>query len=522
MCLVIFVVEYLLRLLTCWNVRMELARKNQTQLLKIVVGYQPIFLPSPFVRVFRFVMAPTNVIDLLAIFPGVLGMIIDIEGGGFVVLRLIRLTRLFRVFKSRSFTEPLIIIWRSLQASTSALYILVFNLLLGVVISGSLIYIVEGMGRWDTATQSYLRPVGRQWNPTAGKFEELLDATPFTSIPDSFWWSLVTITTVGYGDHYPTTGLGKVVATGTMVFSFVILALPVGVIGGNFSNVWENYDKEKIREEKTFKEEQLFVTTQMQWLAPEKLSKMMLIEVWDDTCMLTTEPQDDRPSAHCFMGEAKCSLSLPVDQIIEKQVTLQLESNPDIVERKVTGQIVLRYRWTPAGMQSSKFHQVGFEDETPLSETEFKGTLQVTMVSGDRLGNLVTSLGGARKSISSPYCLVFVYPVRPSDDGVLQPTVWRTRTVLKSLKPVWEATDAFDYNWTYSSASPRSPKMEVADGVVSKFQSSEGSEELTNEAFGLDEALELLLSLRGDLEMVKATISMLTAHVDNLAKEAEK
>jgi len=518
-CLVIFVVEYLLRLLTCWNVRLELARKNQTRLLDMVVGYQPIFLPSPFTRVLRFMLTPTNVVDFAAIFPCVLGMITDVEGSGYIVLRLIRLTRLFRVFKSRSFIEPVIIIWRTLQVSTSALYILVFNLGLGVIISGSLIYIVEGMGRWDEATQSYKRYVGRQWNETAGKFEELLDATPFISIPDSFWWSLVTIMTVGYGDHYPTTDLGKVVAAATMIFSLVMLALPVGVMGGNFSQVWSNFDNEKIREERMLKEAQLFVTTQMLRLAPERLSKMMLIEIWDDNCMLTG-PEDARPSAHSFMGEAKCSLYLPVNQVVEKQVTLQLESNEDIVDRNVTGDIVMRYQWTPAGLQTSKYRHVGFADDTPMSESEFKGTLQITIVSADRLINL-RGLGTSRRNVSSPYCLVFVYPNRPSADGVLHPSVWRTLTAPKTLSPVWEATDTFDYNWTYSRGPPRSPRKEGKNAIVSKFAAGE-SDELTDEPCDLDSALAILTSLRGDLQMVKATISPLVARVNRLVEEAER
>jgi len=244
-CLVIFVIEYLVRLLTCWNVRTEISRKNQTALVALVVGYEPISLPSPFFRVIHFFFAPANLVDLVAILPGVLSLFVPLDGGGFIVLRLIRLTRLFRVFKSKSLLEPVIIIGRTLSKSTSALNILMFNLLLGVVISGSLIYIVEGLGTWDVENQVYVRVVGKEWNETSGKFETLRAATPFISIPDSFWWSLVTVMTVGYGDHYPITGWGKVVAAGTMVFSLVMTALPIGVVGGNFSKVWAEFEQTK-------------------------------------------------------------------------------------------------------------------------------------------------------------------------------------------------------------------------------------------------------------------------------------
>ena len=55
--------------------------------------------------------------------------------------------------------------------------------------------------------------------------------TPFKSIPDSFWWTVVTLMTVGYGDEIPTTGAGKFVACVAMVASLLLLALPISVIG---------------------------------------------------------------------------------------------------------------------------------------------------------------------------------------------------------------------------------------------------------------------------------------------------
>ena len=61
---------------------------------------------------------------------------------------------------------------------------------------------------------------------------------PFSSIPATFWWCVVTLTTVGYGDAYPLTAYGKLAAAFTMIASVVITALPISVIGANFTQRW--------------------------------------------------------------------------------------------------------------------------------------------------------------------------------------------------------------------------------------------------------------------------------------------
>jgi len=61
----------------------------------------------------------------------------------------------------------------------------------------------------------------------------------FQSVPRTFWWAVVTMTTVGYGDMYPVTGLGKAVGVVTMFCGMIVLALPITVIGQNFSKQYE-------------------------------------------------------------------------------------------------------------------------------------------------------------------------------------------------------------------------------------------------------------------------------------------
>lgn len=65
----------------------------------------------------------------------------------------------------------------------------------------------------------------------------------FNSIPATFWWSIVTMTTVGYGDMYPITTMGKLIAGLTAIWGIVLIALPVAVIGSNFAVIYQDEEK---------------------------------------------------------------------------------------------------------------------------------------------------------------------------------------------------------------------------------------------------------------------------------------
>lgn len=63
-----------------------------------------------------------------------------------------------------------------------------------------------------------------------------------------YWWSLVTMTTVGYGDYYPTTFTGYIAACITMVLGLMVTSLPIAVIGANFSIIYDELLKKERRE----------------------------------------------------------------------------------------------------------------------------------------------------------------------------------------------------------------------------------------------------------------------------------
>ncbi|MDA0147046.1 ion transporter [Vibrio sp. LaRot3] len=140
-----------------------------------------------------------GVIDLLAILPTYLAFFFP-SVAFMGVIRLLRVMRIFRVLKLVRYLQDSNILLRSLLMAKRKIFIFFNTVAILVTIFGALIYVIEG--------------------PENG----------FTSIPQSIYWAIVTITTVGYGDLVPQTVLGKAVASLTMLLGYSILAVPTGII----------------------------------------------------------------------------------------------------------------------------------------------------------------------------------------------------------------------------------------------------------------------------------------------------
>ncbi|XP_048740857.2 potassium voltage-gated channel subfamily A member 1-like [Ostrea edulis] len=175
----------------------------------------------------RFIFCPSklaflkniiNWIDLASIAPYFLFMIVFFvtwkcdqsnQGG---ILSVLRVFRVVRIFKLSKHSEGLKILGKTLQTSMRELSMFALFIAIGIVIFGGAIYYAELQ-----EPQSF-----------------------FTSIPDAFWWAVVSMTTVGYGDVYPRGVIGKLVGSLTVLCGLLAIALPVPVIVTNFNNFYRN------------------------------------------------------------------------------------------------------------------------------------------------------------------------------------------------------------------------------------------------------------------------------------------
>ncbi|OQP58914.1 ion transporter [Niastella populi] len=160
-----------------------------------------ISIKSPLKYVFSFF----GLIDLLAIIPSYLSILFT-GAQSLLVLRALRLLRVFRIFKLTHFLTEMEFLKAALFTSLKKITIFMLVVLTLVIILGSVMYLVE--------------------NGENG----------FISIPDSIYWAIVTITTVGYGDIAPVTPTGKFIASVMMFIGYGIIAVPTGIITTEMAN----------------------------------------------------------------------------------------------------------------------------------------------------------------------------------------------------------------------------------------------------------------------------------------------
>jgi voltage-gated potassium channel len=189
----IFTVEYILRLWTCTiNIRFK----------KPVIGR------------LGFAATPMSIIDLMAILPFYMPMLIfDLR-----FVRVLRLFRLFRLFKLGRYSESLKKFGNVLKSKREELGITVFIVTMLLIFASSVMY----------------------------HFENEAQPVAFSSIPKAMWWSVATLTTVGYGDVYPVTNIGKLFGSIIAILGVGMVALPAGILASGFAEEIKNKEKGQI------------------------------------------------------------------------------------------------------------------------------------------------------------------------------------------------------------------------------------------------------------------------------------
>ncbi len=155
-----------------------------------------------------------SIVDLLAIIPAFVPLLIKAD---LRILRGVRLLRLFRILKLGRYNKALSHIKRVMKAAKEELIISLFAVITLLVVASSLMYFIENEVQPET----------------------------FSSIPATMWWGVATLTTVGYGDVYPITAMGKVMAGVMAILGIGIFALPAGILANGFGNTEKDKKEDK-------------------------------------------------------------------------------------------------------------------------------------------------------------------------------------------------------------------------------------------------------------------------------------
>jgi len=156
----------------------------------------------------KYILSPGALIDLIAIIPSFLHAFIGLD---LRILRMLRLLRILRLFRLTAYTKPAHMIANVFKKRKNELALSFILAIFLIIIASCIMYFTEHLTPAPGATASL-----------------------FTSIPKTIWWSVVTLTTTGYGDMYPVTNLGKALASIIMLTGVAFFALPAGIITAGF------------------------------------------------------------------------------------------------------------------------------------------------------------------------------------------------------------------------------------------------------------------------------------------------
>lgn len=177
----------------------------------ILFSFEYLFRIYSIGRPLKYIGSFFGVIDLLSILPTFIGIFFPAYRY-LTVVRILRVLRIFRILKLMLYIGEANLLLEALKESRRKIIVFLFFLFTLVTIIGSIMYLIEGQ------------------------------ENGFTSIPQSMYWAIVTITTVGYGDIAPQTALGQFLASLSMIIGYATIAVPTGIISAEYSNVRSKFN----------------------------------------------------------------------------------------------------------------------------------------------------------------------------------------------------------------------------------------------------------------------------------------
>lgn len=245
--------------------------------------------------------------------------------------------------------------------------------------------------------------------------------SPFQSIPHSFWWVIVTFTTVGYGDVVPETFLGKMIGASSMIVGIIVLALPISVISTTFGDVWHEWREELRLDAKSKEEDMKSVELALQVIQNRTF---MHVEIYDHFERYPAE----------LLGQTEWK-SLPIDskekvEVADASYSLHPNEEKGLVEGDL-GQVVVGYTWTPAKYEAD--------------DDRYVGTLKVRLQRAEGILKSDWRKEGRR----NVFAVVRCWPKPPRSGWMGQGFDQHhcTKIAMGTLSPVWEESFEFDFDW---------------------------------------------------------------------------
>lgn len=175
--------------------------------------------------ILKYMFSPMAIVDLLAILPFYIELIASqmglLEIMDLRFIRVLRLMRLLRIFKLNRYSSSMKLIGNVMKEEKEKLFITIFMTAILLVLASALVWTVEHEGQ----------------------------PQQFPNIYSSMWWAIATLTTVGYGDVYPTTAMGKILAGIIALLGIGLVALPTGILSGSFVQAINDEKDEALKEE---------------------------------------------------------------------------------------------------------------------------------------------------------------------------------------------------------------------------------------------------------------------------------